>query len=343
MASLLRLLSVTLLTMIVWQGSAMANNFEYRYNAYIHTVGSAWSLRVNDIFVRDNAKVAYADYSPNVGLNLRQGKNTLSLLFSPVTGQDPDTGEYHYELHDGVAIDIAIERYLWTTQERERIHPIRIRYNEAEGKFEQLEFTAGGEERVLEQPHLRSNGRMQLSEFDNIIFGGGWTLDGYRLDITFTVDDPIPAFHWEREAVVLEDTPELRRELRDAYRHIHGLISRNDTEALFHEVEPVWERTAYMLTERNSARDFVDNASQGLEKFERIRPDGAVLQPLYWGDDPQEDQVEFLDNGRLVRIQPHHILWEHPPAGSERFAIFPVVFYKTRNGEWRVADVATNI
>lgn len=320
----------------------MANNFEYRYNAYVHTEGSAWSLRVNDIFVRDNAKVAYADYSPNIGLSLQPGRNTLSLLFSPVTGQDPGTEEYLYALHDGVAIDIAIERYQWTTQERERIHPIRIRYNEAEGRFEHLELTAG-EKRVLEQPHLRSNGRMQLSEFENIIFGGGWTLDGYRLDITFTVDDPIPPFHWEREAVVLEDTPELHHELREAYRSIHGLISKNDTEAIFREAEPVWERTAFMLTERNSAREFIENSSQGLERFQRTRPDGAVLQPLYWTDNPQDDQVEFLAEGRLVRIRPNPILWEHLPAGSEEFTAFPVVFYKTRNGEWRVADVATGI
>lgn len=321
----------------------MADNFENRYNAYIHTEGAAWSLRVNDIFVRDNGRVAYADYSPNIGMNLRPGRNTLSLLFSPVTGQDPDTEEYLYALHDGVAIDIAIERYQWTTQERERIHPIRIRYNEAEGRFEHLEQTAGGEERVLSQPHLRSDGRMQLSEFENIIFGGGWTLDGYRLDITFVVDDPIPPFHWENEAVVLEDSLELRRELRDAYRHIHGLISRNDTEAIFREVEPVCERTAYMLTERNSARDFIDNTQYGLAGYERVGPGGEVLQPLYWGDNPQEDQVEFLDNSRLVRIRPNPILWEHPPAGSERFASFPVVFYKTRDGQWRVADVATGV
>ncbi|MGR2740605.1 hypothetical protein ACUY1T_19335 [Billgrantia sp. Q4P2] len=321
----------------------MANNSEYLYYSHIHTQGVAWSLRVNDIFVRDNIDVSYADYSPSIGLNLRTGRNTLSLLFSPITGQDPDTGEYLYALNDGMSIDIALERYQWATQKQERIHPIRIRYSEAEGKFEHLELTAGGEVRVLEQPHLRSNGRMQLSEFDNIIFGGGQTIDGYRLDITFTIDDPIPPFHWEREATALEDTPELRRELRDAYRHIHGLISRNDKEAIFREVEPVWERTAHMLTEEQSARDFIENSSQGLERFQQTRPDGAVLQPLYWGDDPKKDQVEFLDNGRLVRIRPNPILWEHPPAGSERFASFPVVFYKTRNGEWQVADVATGI
>lgn len=343
MASLLIRFSVMVFLTTFWQGHVMADNFENRYNVYIHTEGSAWSLRVNDIFVRDNDKVAYADYSPNIGLNLHQGENTLSLLFSPVTGQNSETGEYNYALHDGVTIDIAIGRNQWTTGERERIHLVRMSYNEEESQFEQLEQTAGGEERILNQPHLRSDGRPQLSEFENIIFGGGWTLDGYRLDITFIVDDPIPPFHWKNEAVELEDTPELRRELRDAYRHIHGLINRNDTEAIFDEVEPVWARTAYMLTQRESARDFVDNANQGMDKFGRIRPDGATLQPLYWGDDSQEDQVEFLAGNRLVRIRPTPILWEHSPSGSEHYASFPVVFYKSRDGKWKVADVATNL
>ncbi|WP_249976504.1 hypothetical protein, partial [Vreelandella olivaria] len=161
----------------------MANNSEYLYYSHIHTREAAWSLRVNDIFVRDNHRVAYADYSPNIGMNLRQGKNTLSLLFSPITGQDPETGEYLYALHDGVEIDIAIERYQWTTQEQERIHLVRMRFNEEEGQFEHLDTTAGGEERVARQPHLRTDAHPRLSEFNNIIFGGGWTIDGYRLDI----------------------------------------------------------------------------------------------------------------------------------------------------------------
>ncbi|WP_249976876.1 hypothetical protein, partial [Vreelandella olivaria] len=73
------------------------------------------------------------------------------------------------------------------------------------------------------------------------------------------------------------------------------------------------------------------------------RPDGGVLQPLFWGDDPQDDQVEFLDEGRLVRIQPTPILWEHPPSGSEDYTSFPVVFYKSRDGQWRVARVLTGV
>ncbi|GGW62121.1 hypothetical protein [Vreelandella hamiltonii] len=321
----------------------MANNFEYRYSAYIHTREVAWSLRVNDIFVRDNHRVAYADYSPNIGMNLQQGENTLSLLFSPITEQDPETGEYLYALHDGVEIDIAVGRNQWTTQERERIHLVRMRFNEEEGKFEHLDTTAGEEERVAHQAHLRTDAHPQLSEIDNIIFGGGWTADGYRLDITFTVDDPIPPFHWESDAVVLEDSPELRRELREAYRHLHGLIERDNTEAIFEELEPVWARTAYMLTTHDSARQFIDDTRHGLSGYERVGAEGEVLQPLFWSDAPQDDQVEFLAEGRLVRIQPTPILWEHPPSGSERYASFPVVFYKSRDGQWRVADVLTGI
>lgn len=342
MGTIRRTMRMILLATLLWQGTVMADNSDYLYYAHVHTQGSAWSLRVNDIFVRDNLQVPYADFSPNIGTKLRSGENTLSLLFSPVTGQDPGTGEYTYALNDGVEIDIAIERYQWATQQQERIHLVRMRFNEEDGKFEHLEKTAGGEERVTRQPHLRTDARPRLSAFENIIFTGGWSIDGYRLDISFTLTDPIPPFHWEHDAVVLEDTPRLRRELREAYRHLHGLIARNDTEAVFREVEPVWARTAYMLTEHSSAREFADNTRNGLATFERVKPDGAVLQPLNWGESPQQDQVELMAEGRLVRLQPHPIIWERPPAGSERYSSFPVVFYKTRDGQWRVAGVLTN-
>ncbi|WP_249976765.1 hypothetical protein, partial [Vreelandella olivaria] len=132
-------------------------------------------------------------------------------------------------------------------------------------------------------------------------------------------------------------------ELREAYRHIHGLIERDDTEAIFRELEPVWARTAYMLTEHDSAREFIENTSLGLPRYKRVRPNGATLQPFHWNDDPQQDQVELMAEGRLVRIQPTPILWEHPPSGSERYASFPVVFYQSRDGQWRVADVLTGV
>ncbi|MFM9271826.1 hypothetical protein ACJ7V3_16445 [Halomonas elongata] len=347
MANLLKGLLGLLFFTMIWQDAAMAektDNFGIRYNAYVHTQGSAWSLRVNDIFVRDNSKVAYADYSPNIGMQLREGRNTLSLLFSPVTGQDEETGEYEYALHDGVEIDIAIGRNNWKGNTSERLHLLRLRYNEDKGRFESLEKTAGGEPRQLSQPHMRSSGNWRLSDYNNIIFGGGWTLDGYRLDIAFRLDDPVPPPYWQGRAVELEDTPRLRRELREAYRRIYGLIERGDGEAIFQELEPVWKRAAYMLTTEPSARAFIEEGDLGLDRYRQNRPDGAVLLPEpYWQGGPEDDEVEFMANNRLVRIRPNPILWERPPEGSEDYIAFPVAFYRTQDGKWHVGDVVNNL
>ncbi|MBB3142585.1 hypothetical protein [Halomonas organivorans] len=332
---------------LLWQGfqaPAMADNAENLYFAHVHTQGSAWSLRVNDIFVRDNSKVAYADYSPSIGMEVREGRNTLSLLFSPVTGKNDETGEYEYALHDGVEIDIAIERNHWKTQDQERLHLLRLRYNEDSGRFESLDETAGGEPRQLSQAHMRSSGDWQLGEYRNIIFGGGWTLDGYRLDIHFRLDDAISPPDWRGRAVELEDTPQLRRELREAYRRIYGMIERGDGEAIFQELEPIWQRAAYMLTTESSARAFIEEGELGLARYRQNRPDGAVLLPEpYWEGSPEDDQVEFMANNRLVRIRPNPILWERPPEGSENFIAFPVAFYRTQDGKWHVGDVVNNL
>ncbi|MFG6175887.1 hypothetical protein ACGTN6_01465 [Halomonas sp. THAF12] len=333
---------------LLWQGfqaPAMADNAENLYFAHVHTQGSAWSLRVNDIFVRDNIDVPYADYSPSIGMEVREGRNTLSLLFSPITGQNDETGEYEYSLHDGVEIDIAIGRNNWKGNTSERLHLLRLRYNEDSGRFESLDETAGGEPRQLSQAHMRSSGDWQLSEYDsNIIFSGGQTLSGYRLDIDFRLDDPVPPLHWKGQAVELEDSPQLRRELREAYRRFHTLIKRGETETIFQEVKPVWDRVAYMLTTEENGRSFIENSSQGLARFSQTRPDGAELLPApYWEGAPEEDKVEFMANNRLVRIRPNPIVWEHPPEGSENFASFPVAFYRTQDGKWHVGDVLTNL
>ncbi|MFG6175881.1 hypothetical protein ACGTN6_01435 [Halomonas sp. THAF12] len=348
MGNLLKGLVGLLFITMIWQERAMAEertNFKMLYHAYVHTRGAAWSLRVNDIFVRDNIDVPYADYSPNIGLQLREGRNTLSLLFSPVTGQNDETGEYEYALHDGVEIDIAIGRNKWTENKNERLHLLRLRYSEEKGRFESLDETAGGEPRQLSQPHMRSSGDWRLGEYRNIIFGGGWTLDGYRLDIHFRLDDAIPAPDWQGRAVELEDTPQLRRELREAYRRIYGMIERGDGEAIFQELKPVWERTAYMLTTEPSARAWRENSERGLnDEFSATPSDGSHLLPApYWEGGPENDQLEFMANNRLVRIRPNPIVWEEPPEGSGSFIAFPVAFYRTEDGKWHVGEVVNNL
>ncbi len=83
----------------------VAQNMDHGYYAKIVTRGSAWTLRVNDLHIRENVKVGYGNSTGNIGRAVRQGRNSLSLIFSPLTGKNPETGEYEQSLHNGVSFE----------------------------------------------------------------------------------------------------------------------------------------------------------------------------------------------------------------------------------------------
>jgi hypothetical protein len=319
----------------------MAENATYGYRTMLHTQGAAWVLMVNDIYVREAGDTQYADYTTNITTHLKAGTNTVSLLFSPIVGQDAATGEYIYELYDAVELDISIERSDYQSGATETVHPVRMKYDETAAGFSDREKTFGGEDRVMATPSMRVVGEMQFYELTgkDIVFDGGQAVGGYRLDITVEISDPIPGFHWEREAVTLEDTPEMRRSLREAYRRVHGTISRGDGEAIFREMEPIWGRTAALLTSKGSAREFIEGADDGLEQYQQSGPNGE-LQPLEFSNDPNGDQLQFMAQNRLVWIRPLKIYWVDETKSASH-TLFPAVFYQRADGTWRIAAVLT--
>jgi len=318
----------------------MAENANFGYRASVSTKGSVWILAVNDIYVREARDVRSADYTSNITRHLTTGTNTVSLLFSPATGQDPATGEFIYELYDAVEIDIAIERTDYRTSGTETIHPVRMKYDEASAGFVDLEKTFDGSERQKATQNLQISGEMQFYELEtrDIVLNGGQVFGGYRLDITIEIADEIPNAHWERDAVTLADTPEMRRSLRDAYKRVHDSISRGDGEAIFREMEPIWGRTAYLLTSKGSAREFIEDSEAGLEQYQQNGPSGE-LQALGLAADPAGDQIQFMAKNRLVWIRPSPIWWVDTE--DQGHTLFPVVFYQRTDGTWRIATLET--
>ena len=322
----------------------MAQNLEHGYSANIDTRAVLWSLEMNDIFVRENTDVAYATSLGNITLAMQPGRNTLSLLFSPLTGKDQATGEYEFKLSNDVVIDIAIERTDFRSRERQEIGLLRIRYDEARQEF--VSEAAPGAERSLKQPLLSSDGRYQITDLagPEIVIRSGQRFGGYRLDVYFDVDDEaLPPMVWAQDAVTLTDTPELRRELLQAYEHLYDRISKGDSEAIFRQAEPVWARSAFLLTSEPSARAYIESVEPGLAMFQPVRPDGAKLQPLSFVSDIQSASLQFMADNRLVRVRPDPLRWEDAPEGSQSFTTFPVVFYKSADGSWHLADINTGL
>ena len=343
MGRLLNILSIVFLAMLSWKGTSMAQNADYRYNAVISTKGSPWSFRANDIFLHDNINIDHADRSPNIGIAMRPGRNTLSLLFSPLVGQDPETGKHLYKLHDGVEIDITVSRHNWRERSDEDVNILRIRYDEETKSWISFDKTFDGFDRVLETEHIYADGHYTVHELkgQKIVFFTGEYIGGYRLDIDFETRDYFPPFHWEADATTLEDTAQTRRELYKAYQRVYNTILKGDGEAIFREVEPIWANTAYLLTEYASARELIEDDELGLARFQHTRPNGFILQPLNLSENLVEDQVVFMGNNRLAYVLPDPISWHKQE--SDRTSSFPVVFYKTNSGEWRIAEIATKV
>lgn len=322
----------------------MAQNLDHGYYARIQTDGIAWSLRVNDIFVRENAALGYITTDGNIGKQLQPGANTISLLFSPLTGETGAGGSYLFELRDGLLIDITIERRDFGTGESQEISAVRLRYDMAQADFVAEDKTAAGLDRMLAQPLLRTDGRYTISDLPPsrpITFWTGDRAEGYRLDVGIEVDaEELPPFHWRADAIRLEDTPELRKELMQAYQRLHGRIARGDRAAILQEARPVWERSAFILTTRAStAEEFVENSELGFDIFDQTHPDGSELQELRMLESVGEAALQFMDDGKLVRFRPDPIAWAMPPDSEDITSVFPVVFYKTASGEWHIADI----
>ena len=72
----------------------------------------------------------------------------------------------------------------------------------------------------------------------------------------------------------------------------------------------------------------------------RQEPDGPQLEPLRLANDPAGDSLEFMGDGRLVRILPSPLRWSYPNQANQKSDVLPVVFYRTASGEWRIATVS---
>ncbi|MGO2262721.1 hypothetical protein [Halomonas sp.] len=324
--------------------SAMAQPIDRQYWVDIHTQGAAWTLRINDINVLSHKLTEQYSISYPISTSLREGQNTVSLIYAPLLEQDPETGEFIQGPKPTFYVDVSIEAINTSTQQKELINTLQLRYDMDTGElvdFSNNPANALGET-IHQSEHLRTRGEFQINSPSRLVVDNGDLLAAERVDMNFRLLDTIPDFHWVNDATPLQDTPRLRHELRQAYERLHRLFEEGNTDAIVREFEPVWDRAGLLMAGGKSARDYIESLPVGSQLVGlHQEPNGPVLQPLDIANDPADDSLEFMGDGRLVRILPSPIYWSYPGQPDKEETAIPMLFYRTSAGEWRIAAVAS--
>jgi len=329
---------------------AMAQPIDRQYWVNIHTQGAAWALRINDLHVQSHSTTEQYSISYPISVNLKEGANTVSFIYAPILGdettgeskRDPETGELMQGPKSTFWVNVTIEAINTRTQEKEGIHTLQLRYDMETGEL--IDFPKNPAnvigETIHQSEHLRTRGEFQVSSPDRLVVSNGESIEAERVDMSFRLLDTIPDFHWVNDATPLRDTPRLRHELRQAYERLHRLFEEGNADALVREFEPVWGRAGLLMAGGKSARDYIESMPIGSQLVGlHQEPDGPRLQPLDFADTPADDSLEFMGDGRLVRIVPNPIYWSYPGQPDKEEDVMPMMFYRTSSGDWRIADV----
>ena len=268
---------------------------------------------------------------------MRSGDNTITFSYAPIAGLDPETNQVIRELHDNFFVRIAIQSMDNKTRERERITLMDISYDHENQRLQGNPLNPQGGEHIYATAYLHTDGKIRETSPHVIVNGIGTPLPTERLNVRFNTPDRFPVFHW-LDAVELEDTPQMRAELVAAYQRMYAIFYNDDFEAEYQEMEPLWRHAAIALGIGNTAMDYVEHldirANSG-----RVWSNGRTINPLKIPDN-LDNHIEFMNEGRLVRILPHPVTWQYPE--SNRFTAMPLLFYKTPSRQWKIATILTD-
>ncbi|QEW07552.1 hypothetical protein F5I99_14180 [Nitrincola iocasae] len=310
---------------------------ERSYYLIIRSNAVVYDVQVNGLNSKKNKELGAIDFSLPINHLMQSGENTLTLNYLALAGIDPDTHEPIKEYHDNFYVRIAIESLNLTTRERERITLMDISYDHENQRIQGNPLNPQGEEHVYETAHMFTDGKIRQASPHVIVTNRGPSDPTERLTVRFTTPDRFPAFHW-LDAVELEDTPQMRAELVAAYERMYSYIYNEEFDSFLQELEPVWRHAAITMGVGQTAMDFVERLDIENRNV-RVRPNGQILNPLKIPDN-LDHHVEFMGEGRLVRIQPAPVTWQYPD--SDRYSRMQLLFYKTPSREWKVARILTD-
>ena len=334
-------------TLIIWnqKENTMAHASDYvidrNYYIVVYSQGAVFDVLINGITTHKETSPTPTNFTKPINHLMQSDVNKITYNFSPIKGRD-DAGEIITAAHDRFNIHISIESINLETRARERITLVDARYDMETGELISNEKTIFETEPVYQQANMLTSGELKLKGRDVVVHGIASPLPSQHLIAEFHTSDRFPRFHWLDEATVLEDTPELREGLRNAYRHIHDLMERGDFRGIRKLMDDRWRHTAIAMNLGLTADDFIRHGEPHKD-YVKKQPDGSILRPLHFderGTPLDQDHLQFMAEGRVVRLVPDPIIWQPPDARTTTRTGF--VFYVTEDLQWKVAAIVAD-
>ncbi|MFN3881107.1 MAG: hypothetical protein ACK4L8_06735 [Nitrincola lacisaponensis] len=334
-------------TLIIWtqKENTMAHASDYvidrNYYIVIRAQGAWFNVMVNGITMQMNSRTEPFNTTMPINHLMQSDNNRITYNFVPIRGRD-DQGETLFGPHGGFYVHISIESINLETRARERITLVDARYDMETGELISNEKTIFETEPVYQQANMHTTGDLRLKTGFKFVDAQGPDVPSQHLIAEFHTTDRFPRFHWLDEATVLEDTPELREGLRNAYRHIHDLMERGDFRGIRKLMDDRWRHTAIAMNLGRTADDFIRHGEPHKD-YVKKQPDGSILRPLHFderGTPLDQDHLQFMAEGRVVRLVPDPIIWQPPDARTTTRVRF--VFYVTEDLQWKVAAIVAD-
>ncbi|MFN3882373.1 MAG: hypothetical protein ACK4L8_13205 [Nitrincola lacisaponensis] len=310
---------------------------ERSYYLIIHSNAVVYDLQVNGLNSKKNTEMGAMNFTLPINHLMQSGENTITLNYLALAGRDPETNQLLREYHDNFFVRIAVQSMDNKTRERERITLMDISYDHENQRLQGNPLNPQGEEHIYATAYLHTDGKIRETSPHVIVNGIGTPLPTERLTVRFTTPDRFPEFHW-LDALEFEDTPQMRAELVAAYQRMYSYIYNEEFDSFLRELEPVWRHAAITTGVGQTAKDYVEYLDIESRNVP-VRPNGQTLNPLKIPDN-LDNHIEFMGEGRLVRILPAPVNWRFPD--SNRISEMPLLFYKNPSREWRVARILSD-
>ncbi len=262
--------------------------------------GSFWTLRINDMTVWSDFSGEDINLSLPINSYLKDGLNDISITFVSVAGEEQIenvTNPAFYFLAE-------IERLDLVSRERKRVTLLNIGLD-AQNEITFPEMTRFNQPVVTTSSAPMRIGDMRV-ERSPLLRGWDKPWDARRVEARFEIADPMPAFPWT-SAPVLKETPELRAQVLATYRQVHAVLSGADPAQITRAYGHAWNYIAPGL--HYASLDEYIKASRIFADLAPVDENGKVLQPLDLIRGEREFELDFMAQGRLVRIIPDPIIW----------------------------------
>lgn len=276
---------------------------EFAYGLSVRAKNMVVRLYINGAPVAFHASIDEMSYYSGAERYLHPGENTITVDYEPI---NPATRTY--TPNQDVQIYIELDQ-MQRGVDFGKIDIFHGRYNAEHENLEAVDaHILTGTALVTQAGNMTSPTKYQIAPIDMNYPDRSSGEHARRLTLTFSINDETLGVLPQEEAIVLEDTPELREKLYIAYQEIHAAYVQENVQAYGQLMAPVLNRFAYVRgyegREEEVLRHQVENNPLGGREGESIRPLAPLStfqkSHLSWGSDMRmvafsDDPITYLD------------------------------------------------